>query len=171
MLRPTVSPAAFVARDAVLCGDVTLEARSSVWFHTTIRAEEARIVVGEGSNIQDNCVIHVDRGYDALIGQGVTVGHGAILHGCQIGDNTLIGMGSIVLNGAVIGRNCIVGAGSLITQNMVVPDNSMVFGSPARVRRTLTEQEIATNAHSARDYITEAAQYAENGFFTQGLPE
>ena len=149
--QPVISPRAMLARDAVVCGDVTLEAESSLWFHAVLRAEAASIRVGAGSNIQDNCVIHVDEGFDVDIGPQVTVGHGSILHGCTVGQGSLIGMGSTVLNGARIGSRCLIGAGSL------------AFGRPARVVRPLTEQEIAQNLASAADYVEEARAYCEAG--------
>lgn len=163
MKKPVIAPDAILARDAVVCGDVTLEASVNLWFHAVLRAESASIRVGEGSNIQDNCVVHVDAGYDACIGKSVTVGHGAILHGCSIGDGTLIGMGSTILNGAKIGSNCLIGAGSLVTQNTVIPDGSMAFGRPAKVVRPLTEAERAENLKSARDYVEESRMYLNEG--------
>ena len=163
LIQPVISPRAMLARDAVVCGDVTLEAESSLWFHAVLRAEAASIRVGAGSNIQDNCVIHVDEGFDVDIGPQVTVGHGSILHGCTVGQGSLIGMGSTVLNGARIGSRCLIGAGSLVTQNTVIPDGSLAFGRPARVVRPLTEQEIAQNLASAADYVEEARAYCEAG--------
>ena len=116
---------------------------AGIYFGAVLRAETAPITVGEGANIQDNCVVHADPGFPAVIGRDCTVGHAAILHGCTIGDNTLVGMGAIVLNGAVVGRDCIIAAGALVTQGAVIPDGSMVMGAPARVRRPLTPEEIA----------------------------
>lgn len=166
--QPEISNEAMLAPDAVVLGDVTLAPESSLWFHAVLRAETAAIRVGEGSNIQDNCVVHVDAGHDVDIGPRVTVGHGAILHGCTVGEGTLIGMGSTVLNGARIGRRCIIGAGSLVTQNMVIPDSSLAFGRPARVIRPLTEAEIAQNLASAADYVEEARAYCRAGAMTLG---
>ena len=161
MKNPTISSSAFVADNATVRGDVTLGERSSVFFGAVLRGDRAPITIGSGTNIQDNCVVHVDYDYPVVVGQNVTVGHGAILHGCTVGDNTLIGMGTTVLNGAVIGRDCIVGAGSLVPQGMVIPDGSMAFGSPAKIRRPLTEEEIANNRGTAALYCREAAEYAE----------
>lgn len=161
MKTPTIHGCAFVAPDAAVYGDVTLEAGSSIWFHATVRGERAPIVIGAGSNIQDNCVVHVDEGFSVEIGQDVTVGHGAILHGCKIGDNTLVGMGAIILNGAVIGKNCVIGAGALVTQNTLIPDNSLVIGSPARVKRQVTPQEAADNSRNAAAYREEWKEYAD----------
>lgn len=163
MKKPTISPKAMLAQDAVVCGDVTIGADSSLWFHAVLRAESAAIRVGEGSNIQDNCVVHVDPGYDVDIGRHVTVGHGAILHGCSIGEGTLIGMGSTVLNGAKIGKNCLIGAGSLVTQNAVIPDGHLAFGRPAKVVRPLTQGEKEQNLRSAQDYVEEAREYCRAG--------
>lgn len=161
MKNPIIPSSAFVADNATVRGDVTLGERSSVFFGAVLRGDRAPITIGSGTNIQDNAVVHVDYDYPVVVGQNVTVGHGAILHGCTVGDNTLIGMGAIVLNGAVIGRDCIVGAGSLVPQGMVIPDGSMAFGSPARIRRPLTEEEIAYNRGTAALYCREAAEYAE----------
>lgn len=171
MKKPTISPEACLAPDAVVCGDVTIGAECSLWFHAVLRAESAAIRVGEGSNIQDNCVVHVDPGYDVDIGAHVTVGHGAILHGCSIGDGTLIGMGSTVLNGAKIGKHCLIGAGSLVTQNAVIPDGCMAFGRPAKVVRYLTEQEMEQNLRSAQDYVEEAREYCRAGMMSKGRSE
>lgn len=152
-------PTAWVAPGAFLRGDVTLGEKVSVWYNAVLRADQEKITIGKNSNIQDNAVIHGDHGNDVTVGENVTVGHGAILHGCTVGDNSLVGMGAIVLNGAVIGRNCLIAAGALVTQGTVVPDNSMVMGSPGKVRRALTEDEIAHNAASAAYYREESLLY------------
>ncbi len=159
MKNPKIHQEAFVAPGAIVYGDVVVEAYGSIWFHATVRGERAGIVIGEGSNIQDNCVVHVDAEHAVEIGKNVTVGHGAVVHGCKIGENTLVGMGAIVLNGAVIGKNCIVGAGALVTQNTVVPDNSLVVGSPAKVMRKVTPQEAVGNLKNAQRYVEEAKEY------------
>lgn len=172
MKKPVISDQALIASDVVICGDVRIERGCSIWFHTTIRAECSSVTIGADSNIQDNCVVHVDSGCDVSVGERVTVGHGVILHGCTVGDNTLIGMGSIILNGARIGRNCVIGAGSLVTQNMVIPDGSLVFGSPARVVRPLTEQEITRNGAAAQFYVEESRTYQEEGLLqARPMPE
>lgn len=150
--KQQIASTARVARGAVLVGEVTLGEESSVWYNAVIRADNAPIVIGACSNIQDCCVLHVDEGHPIQIGDGVTVGHGAILHGCTIGDNSLVGMGAVVLNGAQIGKNCIIGASALVTQGMQVPDGSMVMGVPAKVRRMLTEEEIESNRRAAEEY-------------------
>ena len=120
MKNPTISSSAFVADNATVRGDVTLGERSSVFFGAVLRGDRAPITIGSGTNIQDNCVVHVDYDYPVVVGQNVTVGHGAILHGCTVGDNTLIGMGAIVLNGAQVGSNCLIGAGALVPQHAVI---------------------------------------------------
>ncbi|MBE6939754.1 MAG: gamma carbonic anhydrase family protein [Ruminococcaceae bacterium] len=164
--NPTIHPEAYVAPNATVLGDITLGARSSILFGAVVRAEHEPISIGEATNIQDNCVLHVDKGYPMHIGTGCTVGHSAILHSCTVGDNSLIGMGAIVLNGAVIGKNCIIGAGALVPQNAVIPDGSLALGAPARVKRPVTEEEIAANRASAQGYVEEAklfrAHFAEN---------
>lgn len=161
MKEPHIHPSAFVAPGATVLGDVTVGAESSVFFGAVIRAEHDVITIGSGTNIQDNCVLHVDAGFPLSVGRNVTVGHGAILHGCSVGDNTLIGMGAIVLNGAVIGRDCIIGAGALVTGNTVIPDGSLAVGSPAKVRRQVTADEIAANTASAAGYVAEGRHYKE----------
>ena len=159
MKTPNIHPSAFIAPNATVMGEVTVGADSSLFFGAVVRSEFVPIVIGRGTNIQDNCVLHADPGLPMTVGEDVTVGHGAILHSCTVGDNSLIGMGAIVLNGAVIGRNCIVAAGALVPQGMVVPDGSLVMGSPAKVRRELTDQEIEANRQSAEGYVREAAAY------------
>lgn len=162
MIEKTNLPlAAFVAENATVRGDVTVGKGSSIFFGAVVRTELVPITIGEDTNIQDNCILHTDAGFPLTVGSGCTIGHGTILHGCTVGDNTLIGMGATVLNGAVIGRDCIVGAGSLVPQGMVIPDGSMAFGSPAKIRRPLTEEEIAYNRGTAALYCREAAEYAE----------
>ena len=161
MKTPVIDSSAFIAPNATVMGDVTIGARSSVFFGAVVRSEVVPITIGDDTNIQDNCVLHADPGIPMTIGNGVTVGHGAILHSCTIGDNSLIGIGAIVLNGASIGRDCIIAAGALITPGTVIPDGSMVMGSPGKVRRALTEENIAANRWSADFYIKEGAEYKE----------
>lgn len=160
MKVPQIHPEAFIAPDAAIYGDVTIGKDCSIWFHAVVRAEHAPIVIGQGSNVQDNCVVHVDAGHAVEIGEYVTVGHGAIVHGCKIGDNTLVGMGAIILNGAVIGKNCVIGAGALVTQNTVIPDNSLVIGSPGKVLRQVKPEEAAANRTNAGHYVEEGKNYA-----------
>ena len=142
---------------AAVCGDATLGIGVSVWYNAVIRGDNGPIVVGAETNIQDGAVIHAK----TTIGCGCTVGHGAIVHGCTVGDNTLIGMGAVILNGAKIGSNCIVGAGALVTGKTEAPDGSMILGSPAKVVRPLTEEEIQRNRNSAVTYRKAAAKYRE----------
>lgn len=143
----------FIAQGAALCGDVTLGDRVSVWYNAVIRGDMAPIEIGDETNIQECSVLHVSENMPLSLGRGVTVGHGAILHSCTVGDNTLIGMGAIVLDGAVIGKNCIIAAGALVTGGTIVPDGSLVMGSPAKVRREMTEEEIAANRKNAEEYV------------------
>lgn len=156
MKTPDIHPSAFVAPGAVVRGEVHLAENSSVFYNAVLRGDRAPISIGEGTNIQDNCVVHVEYDLPVTAGKNVTVGHGAILHGCTVGDETLIGMGAIVLNGAQIGKSCLIGAGALVTQNAVIPDGCMAVGSPARVKRPLTPEEMDGLRRSAADYRQEA---------------
>lgn len=149
---PDLHEDTWVAPDANLIGKVVLEEGASVWFGSTIRADHEEIRVGAGSNVQENCVFHVDDGYPLVIGAGCTIGHKVMLHGCTIGDNSLIGMGATVLNGAKIGKNCLIGAGALITENKVIPDGSLVMGVPGKVVREMDEAGIAGLRASAEHY-------------------
>ena len=135
--KPVIHSDTWVAPDSNLIGKVVVEQGASVWFGCTIRADHEEIRIGAGSNVQENCVMHIDAGFPLTIGQNCTIGHKVMLHGCTIGDNTLIGMGAIVLNGAKIGKNCLIGAGALVTENKVIPDNSLVMGSPGKVIRSV----------------------------------
>lgn len=163
MKEPQIHSNSFIAPGAVVLGDVTISENCSIWYNTTVRANRASITVGAGSNIQDNAVVHVDEGYPVRIGEYVTIGHGAIIHGCSIGNDSLIGMGAILLNGAQIGKNCIIGAGALVTQNMIIPDHSMVIGSPAKVIRQITPDEVASNRRNANVYIQESGSLLSAG--------
>lgn len=154
--QPTIDPEAFIAEGAVVRGDVRIERNASIWYNAVLRGDVDSIAVGEGSNIQDGCVVHVDRGCPVRIGRNVTVGHGAIVHGCTIGDGTLIGMGAIILNGAVIDEGCIVGAGALVAQGKHIPAGTLVVGSPARTVRAVTPEEREHNLANAQLYIEEA---------------
>src|SRR5262249_7894833 len=142
----------WVAPNASVVGAVTLGARVSVWYSATLRAEAEPITVGEGTNIQDGVTIHVDAEFPVAIGVGASVGHNAVLHGCVVGDNCLIGMGAVILNGAVVGSNSLIAAGALIPQGTVVPPRSLVTGVPGRVRRQLSDAEVAGNRHNAGVY-------------------
>lgn len=151
----------FIAPGAIVLGDVTIGEDCGIWYHATIRGDSASIRIGRASNIQDNCVVHVDPGHPVTIGENVTVGHGAILHGCTIEDNSLIGMGAILLNGCHIGKNCIIGAGALVTQNAVIPDNSLVLGNPGKIKREVTEEEVTSILQNALHYVESAKRFAQ----------
>lgn len=158
-IEPTVDPTAWVAPDANIIGNIVLGARSSVWFGSTLRGDNEQILVGEGSNVQENCVFHTDLGYPLTIGENCTIGHKVMLHGCTIGDNTLIGMGATILNGAKIGANCLIGAGALITENKEIPDGSLVMGAPGKVVRQLDEKAFQMLTASALHYSENAARF------------
>ncbi len=159
-LAPTLAEGAWAAPSADLIGDVRLGARASIWFGAVIRADNTPILIGEESNVQDGAVGHSDPGAPLTIGARVTVGHQAILHGCTIGDQALVGMGARILNGAVIGANCLVGAGSLVTEGKSFDAGMLIVGAPARAIRPLTEAEISALALSAAHYAHKAGQYA-----------
>lgn len=151
--------AAFVADNATVIGRVTLHRNASVWFNCVLRGDTDEIIVGEGSNVQDGCVLHTDPGIKLRIGRNVTVGHMVNLHGCEIGDNSLIGIGAVILNGARIGRNCIIGARALVTEGKVIPDNSMVMGAPGKIVRSLTDDELGMLEYAAQHYVDNARRY------------
>lgn len=157
--RPEVHPSAFVADSAQVIGQVSLGAEASVWFGCVIRGDTELISIGAGSNIQDASVLHADYGFPLQVGARVTVGHQVMLHGCCIGDETLIGIGAVVLNGARIGKHCLVGAGALVTEGKEFPDGSLILGSPAKVVRTLTPEQIEGLRASAQHYIENARRY------------
>lgn len=151
----------FVAESAMVIGSVRLKHQSSVWFNCVLRGDNDWLEVGERSNIQDGCVVHADPGIPVVIGDGVTVGHGSTLHGCKVGNNTLIGIGSTLLNGVRIGHNCIVGAKSLLTENKAFPDGTLILGAPAKVVRALSDEEVAENARSAEIYVNNSRRFNE----------
>lgn len=148
----------FLAPSAIITGRVQLEKQVSIWHNATLRGDTAEIIIGEKSNVQDNVCIHAGDGFPVRLGKGVTIGHGAIIHGCNIEDNTIIGMGAILLNGAHVGKNCLIGAGALVLQNMNIPDGSLVIGNPAKVQRSLTLDEIEKNKTNALHYIEAGKQ-------------
>lgn len=150
---PAVDDGAWVAPGAVLVGHVTLRPHSSVWYNCVLRAEYEPIELGEGSNLQDNVSCHVDRGFPLTIGRGVSVGHGAVLHGCTIEDDVLIGMSATVLNGSVVGRGSLVAAGTVLLEGSVIPPRSLVAGVPGKVRRHLTDDEVAGIRRNAETYL------------------
>ena len=156
---PQVAASAWVADSAEVIGHVTLAADASVWFGCVLRGDTEHMTVGEGSNIQDLSVLHADVGQPLTIGRHVTVGHKVMLHGCTIGDESLIGIGAVVLNGARIGKNCLVGAGALVTEGKEFPDGSMIVGAPARAVRQLTPEQIAGLRRSAQHYIDNARRF------------
>jgi carbonic anhydrase/acetyltransferase-like protein (isoleucine patch superfamily) len=161
-----IGQASFIAPNASLIGDVDIHQGCSVWFNVVIRADNDKVTIGENSNIQDGSVLHTDSGYPLLIEKNVTVGHKVMLHGCHVGENSLIGINAVVLNGAKIGKNCLIGANALIPENMVVPDGSMVLGSPGKVKRALTEQEIQMLTLSAAHYVQNGQRY-ESGLILE----
>jgi len=159
--KPKNSGENWVAPNAVVVGNVTLEKNSSVWFNATLRGDIENILVGEGSNIQDGSVLHTDPGYPLKIGRDVTVGHLVMLHGCTIGDNSLIGIGAVILNNAKIGNNCVIGAKALITENKEIPDNSLVVGAPGRVIRKVTDEEVKLITENAKHYQDNWKKYSK----------
>ena len=161
---PQLNSPSFIATSADIIGQVTLAPGCNVWYNTTIRGDVSPIEIGEGSNVQDNCVIHVDASHPCRIGDDVTVGHGAILHGCTVGDHCVIGMGAIVLNGAVLGEHCLVGAGAVVTGKMDAPAGSLILGNPAKVVKPLSQEQLDYIQADAQLYITLAkAQLPRHG--------
>ena len=151
----------WVADNAVVLGNVLLKQDASVWFNAVLRGDNDLITVGEGSNIQDGSVLHTDPGYPLNIGAHVTIGHKVMLHGCDVGEGSLIGINAVVLNGAKIGKNCIIGANALITEGKEIPDNSMVMGSPGKVVKTLTDEQAAGIRMGAAHYVVNARRFRE----------
>lgn len=149
---PTIADDAFVADGARVIGEVALESGSSVWYNAVLRGDSAGIVVGAGSNVQDNVSVHVDTGHGVRIGENVSIGHNAVVHGCTIGDGSLIGMGAVVLSGAVIGRGCLIAGGAVVLGGTEIPDGSLVAGVPAKVRRELGDDERADLIRNAEIY-------------------
>lgn len=159
MSKPSIADSAFIAPGAVVCGNVSIAEHCSVYFNSTLRGDRTEIVVGSYSNIQDNCVVHASPIYPVHIGKNVSIGHGAIIHGCTIRDNVLVGMGAIVMNDVEIGENSIVGAGALLTQHQKIPPNSVVMGAPGKVVRAVTEKELAHIANNAKHYAEMSAEH------------
>jgi carbonic anhydrase/acetyltransferase-like protein (isoleucine patch superfamily) len=158
-VAPQMAESAWVADSAQVMGNVHLHEDSSVWFGAVLRGDTETITVGKGSNVQDGTVMHADYGFPLVVGERVTIGHQVMLHGCTIGDETLIGIGATVLNGATIGKNCLVGARSLVTEGKEFPDGSMILGSPAKVVRQLTPEQIEGLRRSAAHYVENAQRY------------
>ncbi|RYL88959.1 gamma carbonic anhydrase family protein [Sporolactobacillus sp. THM7-4] len=160
---PKIDPSAFVAPGAQIIGQVELAAESSVWFNAVLRGDEAGIYIGEGSNIQDGTVIHVDKDKPVFVGRHVTVGHSVTLHGCTIEDGALIGMGATILNGAVVRKGALVAAGALVLENQVIEAGMLAAGVPAKIRRKLTEENAAYLIYDAKHYIAQSRQYMKSG--------
>ncbi|RQS73968.1 gamma carbonic anhydrase family protein [Burkholderia sp. Bp8963] len=158
---PTIHESVFVADTAAIIGKVVLEENSSVWFGATIRGDNEPITVGAGSNVQEGAVLHTDPGCPLTIAENVTIGHQAMLHGCTIGEGSLIGIQAVVLNGAVIGRNCLVGAGAVVTEGKTFPDNSLILGAPAKVVRELSAEDVARLRANAQTYVERRAHFKE----------
>ncbi len=159
---PEIAPDAYIAPQATVIGKVTLKSRSSVWFGAVIRGDNERITIGTGSNIQEGAVLHTDPGMPLVIGDRVTVGHQAMLHGCTIGDGSLIGIQAVILNGAVIGKQCLVGAGAVVTERKTFPDRSLILGAPAKAVRELTDEDVLRLEASATSYEDRQAHFAQN---------
>ncbi len=151
-----IDESVFIAPGAQIVGNVQIGKDSAVWYNAVVRGDSSTVIIGERTNIQDLACLHVDKQYKLEIGDGVTIGHSAIVHGCIVGSNVLIGMGAIIMNGAHVGNNCIIGAGALVTENTVIPDGSMVYGSPAKVIRQLTDEEVEGIRKNADLYVQHA---------------
>ncbi len=159
--RPRMSDAnCWIAPNATIIGKVELHRNASVWWQAVLRGDIEPIVIGEGSNVQDGSVFHADEGYPLTLGRDVTVGHQVMLHGCTIGDNSLIGIGAVILNGARVGRNCLIAARCLVPEGKEIPDGSLVMGLPGKIVRSLSDEEIASNTASARHYVENWKRYA-----------
>lgn len=159
---PEIDPSAYVADSANIIGKVRIEANASIWFDVTIRGDNELITISENSNVQESCVLHTDPGCPLTVGPNVTVGHQAMLHGCSVGEGSLIGIQSVILNGARIGRNCLVGAGALVTEGKEFPDNSLIIGSPAKAVRTLSEEDIARMHKNTANYVKRGQHFKQN---------
>ena len=151
----------WVAPNASIIGDVTLEKNTSIWFNATLRGDVENIYIGEGSNVQDGSVLHTDPGYPLNMAKDVTIGHLVMLHGCTIEDNSLIGIGAVILNGAKIGKNCIIGANALVTENKIIPDKSLVIGSPGKIVREVTSEEVKSITENAIHYQENWKKYSK----------
>lgn len=160
-ISPDIADSAWIAPGSHVIGRVVMEADSSVWFGCTLRGDVEQITIGAGTNVQENVIMHTDLGFPLVLGAGCTVGHKAMLHGCIIGENSLIGMGATVLNGAKIGKNCLIGAGALVTEGKEIPDGSLVMGAPGRIVRALDEGAIAGLRASAKHYQQNARRFRE----------
>ena len=158
-----IEKSARIAKQSIILGDVTIGRDSCVLYYAVIHGDDAPVTIGAETNIQENCTIHVSHNMPVHIGNNVTIGHNAVIHGCTIGDRTLIGMGTIILDGAKIGTDCIIGAGSLVTKNTVIPDGSLVMGSPAKIKRNLTWEEKLGIVENSKEYVTVSEEMWEQG--------
>lgn len=158
---PSISTSSFIAPNATLIGNVDIAENASIWFNVVIRADMDKVTIGENTNIQDGSILHVDKDFPITVAKNVTVGHKVMLHGCTIGENSLIGMNAVVLNGAIVGKNCLIGANALVTENMQIPDGSLVIGSPAKIVKQLDEKSQAMLAKSAEHYVSNGQRYKE----------
>jgi carbonic anhydrase/acetyltransferase-like protein (isoleucine patch superfamily) len=158
-VAPVIDPSAYVALEATVIGKVTLSQDCSVWSGAVIRGDNEAITIGLGANVQEGAVLHTDPGYPMHIAEGVTIGHQAMLHGCSIGEGSLVGIQAVILNGAKIGKNCLVGAGALVTERKEFPDNSLIVGTPAKVLRTLSDEDIAGLRKNAAEYVARARRF------------
>ena len=157
---PAIAPDAWIAPTAVVVGAVTIGSESGIWYNAVIRADDETVTIGSGTNVQDGCAIHADPGSPATIGDGVSIGHNATVHGCTISDNVLIGMGAVIMNDAEIGEDSLVAAGALVPERTVVPPRSLVAGVPAKVRRPLTDEEVDNIRANAANYMTRRTTHA-----------
>ena len=157
---PRDEGAVFVAANATVLGDVTLGRGVNIWYGAVLRADEGALILGENSNVQDNAVLHCDPGGQVVLGKNVTVGHSAIVHGCTVGDNSLIGMHATILNHAVVGRNCIIGAGALVPEGKIIPDDSLVVGVPGKIIKQVSPEQAAASLANAAHYVGEGRRHA-----------
>lgn len=156
---PIIDETAYISESVDIIGDIIIEKNVNIWFGARLRADMNKMVIGENSNVQENSVVHIDREFETIIGKNVTIGHGAIIHGCSIADNVLVGMGAIILNGAKVGKNTIIGAGALITQGKEFEDGVLLLGNPAKVIRKLTDDEVKSIQKSADNYVALSNKY------------
>ncbi len=158
-ITPSIHTSCFVADNSTIIGNVKLSGDCSVWFGAVVRGDTCDITIGSRSNIQDNATLHGDKGFNLTIGEGVTIGHNAIVHGCSIGNSVMVGMGAIIMNGVKVGNNCIIGAGAVVTENQVIPDNSLVLGVPGKVIRALSQENIEGIKWNASHYAELSKEY------------
>jgi carbonic anhydrase/acetyltransferase-like protein (isoleucine patch superfamily) len=159
---PQIDPSAFIADNATVIGKVVVSAGASVWFNVTIRGDNETITIGPNSNVQESCVLHTDMGYPLTLAANVTVGHQAMLHGCTIGEGSLVGIQAVVLNNAKIGKKCVIGAGALVTEGKEFPDNSLIVGSPAKLMRTLSDEEVQRFLAASAIYVERAQVFKKH---------